>query len=160
MDGLDFPDDKPLQGRTFPYSDTQRYRVGTNYLQLPINAPKKHVATNQRDGQMEYKVDLGPARNPHVNYEPSSLGGLSEARQEGKDHEPYYEAKLERRKPDRTNDFKQAGESYRAMDDVERDELVRNLVGALSRCNEDIQRRMIGYFSEADAEYGRPSDEY
>jgi len=112
VDGLDFSDDKPLQGRTFSYSGTQRYRVGTNYLQLPIDAPKKHVATNQRDGQMEYKVDLGPARNPHVNYEPSSLGGLSEARQEGKDHEPYYEAKLERRKPDRTNDFKQAGERW------------------------------------------------
>jgi catalase len=44
VDGLDFSDDKMLQGRTFSYSDTQRYRVGPNYLQLPINAPKKHVA--------------------------------------------------------------------------------------------------------------------
>lgn len=50
--GLDFSDDKLLQGRTFSYSDTQRYRVGANYLQLPINAPKKHVATNQEGGQM------------------------------------------------------------------------------------------------------------
>ena len=50
VDGLDFSDDKMLQGRTFSYSDTQRYRVGPNYLQLPINAPKKHMATNQRDG--------------------------------------------------------------------------------------------------------------
>ena len=40
VDGLDFSDDKLLQGRTFSYSDTQRYRVGPNYLQLPINAPK------------------------------------------------------------------------------------------------------------------------
>ena len=40
VDGLDFSDDKMLQGRTFSYSDTQRHRVGTNYLQLPINAPK------------------------------------------------------------------------------------------------------------------------
>ncbi|WP_317191928.1 catalase [Hymenobacter rubidus] len=30
VDGLDFSDDKMLQGRTFSYSDTQRYRVGTN----------------------------------------------------------------------------------------------------------------------------------
>jgi catalase len=57
VDGLDFSDDKLLQGRTFSYSDTQRYRVGPNYLQLPINAPKTHVATNQRDGQMTYHVD-------------------------------------------------------------------------------------------------------
>src|SRR5579875_222313 len=56
VDGLDFSDDKLLQGRTFSYSDTQRYRVGPNYLQLPINQPKTHVATNQRDGQMAYKV--------------------------------------------------------------------------------------------------------
>ena len=48
VDGLDFSDDKMLQGRTFSYSDTQRYRVGANYLQLPINRPKTHVATNQQ----------------------------------------------------------------------------------------------------------------
>ncbi|MDF2492522.1 MAG: Catalase, partial [Microbacterium sp.] len=32
VDGLDFSDDKMLVGRTFSYSDTQRYRVGPNYL--------------------------------------------------------------------------------------------------------------------------------
>jgi len=47
VDGLEFSDDKMLQGRTFSYSDTQRYRVGPNYLQLPINQPKRRVATNQ-----------------------------------------------------------------------------------------------------------------
>ena len=40
VDGLDFSDDKMLVGRTFSYSDTQRYRVGPNYLQLPVNKPK------------------------------------------------------------------------------------------------------------------------
>ena len=39
VDGMDFSDDKLMQGRTFSYSDTQRYRVGPNYLQLPINRP-------------------------------------------------------------------------------------------------------------------------
>src|SRR3712207_3056001 len=57
VDGLDFSDDKMLVGRTFSYSDTQRYRVGPNYLQLPVNQPKARVATNQRDGQMAYGVD-------------------------------------------------------------------------------------------------------
>ena len=52
VDGLDFSDDKMLVGRTFSYSDTQRYRVGPNYLQLPVNAPKAPVATNQRGGQL------------------------------------------------------------------------------------------------------------
>ena len=81
VDGLDFSDDKMLVGRTFSYSDTQRYRVGPNYLQLPVNSAKNaKVATNQRDGQMAYGVDLGEGQNPHVNYEPSILGGLREAR--------------------------------------------------------------------------------
>ena len=72
VDGLDFSDDKMLVGRTFSYSDTQRYRVGPNYLQLPVNQAKNaRVATNQRDGQMAYSVDLGAGQNPHVNYEPS-----------------------------------------------------------------------------------------
>lgn len=37
VDGLDFSDDKLLQSRTFSYSGTQRHRISTNYLQLPIN---------------------------------------------------------------------------------------------------------------------------
>ncbi|MBS4209415.1 catalase [Bacillus sp. FJAT-50079] len=155
VDGLDFSDDKMLQGRTFSYSDTQRYRVGTNYLQLPINAPRCRVATNQGGGQMQYKVDRAPGQNPHVNYEPSVLGGLQEAAKTGKDHEPYYDAKLVRQKIDRTNDFKQAGETYRALDDVERQDLISNLVDALKICNPKIQKKMIEYFTNADPEYGK-----
>jgi len=83
-----------LQGRTFSYSDTQRYRVGINYLQLPINAAKTHVATNQRDGNMTHHVDLVPGTNPHVNYEPSSLNGLKEAIIQHPDHEPFMQIRL------------------------------------------------------------------
>src|SRR6476620_6359506 len=72
VDGLDFSDDKLLQGRTFSYSDTQRHRVGANYLQLPINQARTRVATNQRDGQMAYHVEgVEAGENPHINYEPS-----------------------------------------------------------------------------------------
>ncbi len=54
VDGLDFSDDKMLVGRTFSYSDTQRYRVGPNYLQLPVNQAKAaQVRTDQRDGQTD-----------------------------------------------------------------------------------------------------------
>ena len=72
VDGLDFSDDKMLQGRTFSYSDTQRYRVGPNYLQLPINAPKTgghQPARWTNDLPCRYR----PGENPHVNYEPSTL---------------------------------------------------------------------------------------
>jgi catalase len=156
VDGLDFSDDKMLQGRTFSYSDTQRYRVGTNYLQLPINRPKKHVATNQRDGQMAYHVDgVEAGENPHINYEPSSRGGLQEAPRAGRDHTPYVEGAVVRQKIGRTNDFKQAGERYRTMDDWERDDLVNNLSAALKQCNPDIQERMITLLTKCDENYGR-----
>jgi catalase len=47
VDGLDFSDDKMLVGRTFSYSDAQRYRVGPNYLQLPVNRPKQAPVATQ-----------------------------------------------------------------------------------------------------------------
>ena len=156
VDGLDFSDDKMLQGRTFSYSDTQRYRVGTNYLQLPINAPKKQVATNQRDGQMAYRQDIVPGLNPHVNYEPSTLGGLKEAPKAGKDHEPSYNnVRLVRQKIDRQNNFKQAGERWRMHEDWEKDELVLNLVNTLKPAAKHIQDKMIELFTQCDLEYGQ-----
>ena len=155
VDGLDFSDDKMLQGRTFSYSDTQRYRVGTNYLQLPINAPKKHVATNQRDGQMAYHVDSAPGQNLHVNYEPSTLGGLHEAPKSGPDHTPYIQGNLVRQKIDRTNNFGQAGERYRSFEDWERDDLINNLVSTLKPVKKHIQDQMIELFTQCDEDYGR-----
>ncbi|MCR6111011.1 catalase [Bacillus sp. A301a_S52] len=155
VDGLDFSDDKLLQGRTFSYSDTQRYRVGSNYLQLPINSPKKPVSTNQRAGQMNYYVDKGDNQNPHVNYEPSIIGGLKEAQQDGKDHTPYVEGDVKREAIDRQNNFKQAGETYRRFSEFERSELINNLVNALKPCRQDIQEQMVDHFKKADPDYGR-----
>ncbi|SMB86279.1 Catalase [Hymenobacter roseosalivarius DSM 11622] len=155
VDGLDFSDDKMLQGRTFSYSDTQRYRVGTNYLQLPINAPKKHVATNQRDGQMTYHVDTAPGQNPHVNYEPSSLNGLKEAPRSAPDHKPHYNGVLIRETIDRQNNFKQAGERWRLHEEWEKEDLVNNLVDAISAAEQHIQDKMVELFTQCDPEYGQ-----
>lgn len=155
VDGLDFSDDKMLQGRTFSYSDTQRYRVGTNYLQLPINAPKVQVATNQRDGSMAYSVDVAPGANPHVNYEPSSNNGLKEAPKNYPDHEPYYEGKLVRKRIERTNVYTQAGERYRSFEDWERDDLIANIVSGLEQAEKQVQDKMIEHFTLCDPDYGQ-----
>ena len=37
--GIEASPDKMLQGRLFSYPDAQRYRLGTNYLQIPVNCP-------------------------------------------------------------------------------------------------------------------------
>jgi len=158
VDGLDFSDDKMLVGRTFSYSDTQRYRVGPNYLQLPVNQPKgvtNPVATNQRDGQMTYNVDGNQSgANPHINYEPSSRNGLVEAPAGGVPHTPYVAGHVVRQKLARTNDYAQPGERYRTIEAWERDDLVGNLIANLAQCNPDIQERMVGHLTQCDAEFG------
>jgi catalase len=157
VDGLDFSDDKMLVGRTFSYSDTQRYRVGPNYLQLPVNQAKNaRVATNQRDGQMAYGVDLGAGQNPHVNYEPSITGGLREATYPTHDEQgPEIVGRLTRKRIPRTNDYKQAGERYLLSEQWERDDLVNNLVDALKQCRREIQERMVWHFFMCEDEWGQ-----
>ncbi|MGI8484473.1 MAG: catalase, partial [Thermomicrobiales bacterium] len=154
VDGLDFSDDKMLVGRTFSYSDTQRHRVGANYLQLPVNKPLVETHTNQEGGQMSYGVDQRGAL-PTVNYEPSVRAGLQEADAFYKSYEPEINGKLQRAPIDRTNNYQQAGERYREIEQWERDDLVRNLSDALSQCDKIVQEKMIEHFTKCDAEYGR-----
>jgi catalase len=157
VDGIDFSDDKMLQGRTLSYSDTQRYRVGPNYLQLPINAPREglRTRTNQRDGQMAYYVD-GTGENPHVNYEPSVMGGLREAPKPARDYHQWVEGHLGRYQTTRTqDDYKQAGERYRTFEDWEREDLIGNLVADMKACPEPIALRMVWHFWHCDEDYGR-----
>ncbi len=62
--------DKMLLGRLFSYPDTHRYRIGPNYLQLPINQPKVPVHSYNKDGAMRYRHN----GNQPV-YAPNSFGG-------------------------------------------------------------------------------------
>jgi catalase len=157
VDGIDFSDDKMLQGRTLSYSDTQRYRVGSNYLQLPVNTPQPMARprTNQRDGEMVYAVDTA-GENKHVNYEPSSMGGLQEAHKPERDYHPWVEGQVGRYETTRTaDDYKQAGERYRSFEDWERDDLVANIGNDLKQCPEPIQLRMVWHWWHCDEDYGR-----
>ncbi len=61
--------DKMLIGRLFSYPDTHRHRIGTNYLQLPVNQPKSPVNSYNRDGAMRYRNPGDPV------YAPNSFGG-------------------------------------------------------------------------------------
>ncbi|MDP9395019.1 MAG: catalase [Actinomycetota bacterium] len=155
VDGLDFSDDKMLVGRTFSYSDTQRYRVGPNYLQLPVNRPKVNVNTNQQGGQMSYGRD-NVGSNPHVNYEPSITGGLREAQYSTHDEQgPVITGRLTRKRIPRTNDYVQPGQRYLLSEQWEKDDLVTNLVAALSQCNREIQERMVWHLFMCEDELGQ-----
>ncbi len=154
VDGLDFSDDKMLVGRTFSYSDTQRYRLGANYLQLPVNQPKNaRQQTNQTGGQASFYRDMAPDQNPHVNYEPSVHNGLHEA-----SHQPFHppetSGQLTRSVLERRNDYKQARARYETMMDWERDDLVNNMGNLLSQCERDVQERMLWHFLLVHDDYG------
>jgi len=156
VDGLEFSEDKMLVGRTFSYSDTQRYRVGSNYLQLPVNRPKNaKVATNQRGGQMSYGTDLAPGQNPHVNYEPNLHGGLQESEREEPYKGPVHTGRQVREDLERQNDYFQARERFMGMLDWERDDLVFNMIDNLSQAERDVQERMLWHFFLIHDDYGK-----
>jgi catalase len=156
VDGIDFSDDKMLLGRTFSYSDTQRYRVGPNYLQLPVNRPREDVvvSTNQGGGQMSYGVDNRGA-NPHINFEPSTLAGAREAERSYREYRPYVEGHVMKAPIERENNYGQAGERYRTMPDWEREDLILNLTNLLSQCEKPIQEKMVAHFTKCNKDFGR-----
>lgn len=154
VDGLDFSDDKMLVGRTFSYSDTQRYRIGANYLQLPVNQPKgSRQQTNQTGGEMSFYRDLAPGQNPHVNYEPSVHGGLREAPRMP-NNPPEIHGRLTQSVIERRNDYVHARGRYNTMMDWERDDLVKNIGDALSQCERDVQERMLWHLFMVHDDYG------
>jgi catalase len=56
--------DPVLQSRLFFYPDTHRHRIGVDYQQLPVNAPR--TGNFQRDGQMAF-YNQG-ARPNHLSF--------------------------------------------------------------------------------------------
>lgn len=149
--GIEPSTDKLLQGRLFSYADTQRHRLGPNYLQIPVNRPKVAVNNNQRDGFMQN----GEGISGTVNYEPNSLGGgmPMESGESTFGGRPI-EGSQVRRKIPVTNDFQQAGERYRSLSKKDQDHLVDNIVDSLGHANTEIQKRMLGNLTNADKELG------
>jgi catalase len=149
--GVDFSADKLLQGRIFSYADTQRHRLGPNYLQIPVNRPQVPIDNDQRDGAMQQESYRGT-----VNYEPNTLaGGTPHEAPTLPNEELTLSGKVIRQKIGLTNDFQQAGERYRALSKVDQDHLVDNIVDSLGKADKPIQMRMIVNLKKADTELGK-----
>lgn len=149
--GIEPSEDKLLQGRLFSYFDTQRHRLGGNFQQLPVNAPKTAVTTYNQDGYMSTRKQQGD-----VNYQPSVNKPLvTEDTKFRYSKSEFLNVATTQAKISKPNDFAQAGELYRSFSKKDKDALIYNLSGALKQVkNPVIKAKMIGYFYQADREYG------
>ncbi|MCW4019339.1 MAG: catalase [Candidatus Bathyarchaeota archaeon] len=151
--GIGASPDKMLQGRLFAYHDAHRYRLGPNYLLLPVNQPKGVKAKNyQRDGYMRADGNEGDA----PNYYPNSFGGPEPDINAA---EPTFEVSGKAARQPYTHpnsDFVQPGDLYRkVMTDTDREHLIGNIVTHLCNANKEIQLRQARIFYKADPEYGQ-----
>jgi catalase len=152
--GIGLSPDKMLMGRIFSYHDTHLHRIGANYEQLPINAPKVPVHSYNKDGAMTYRhAGTQPV------YAPNSYGGPQadpskelptwwvEAGEIGR---YAYEKHAE------DDDFIQPRALYRdVMDATDREHLATNIVAhASDKVSDDVQRRVIAYWENVDPELG------
>ena len=125
--------DKMLLGRMFSYPDAHRYRIGTNYLQLPVNRPQSPVHSYNKDGAMRYQHSGdqpvyapnsygGPKADPRVRSRADSWSA------DGEFVRSAYQLHAE------DDDFGQARASYRqALSATDQDHLVSNIVGHMSQ---------------------------
>ena len=150
INGIELSADKMLQGRGFSYTDTQRYRIGINFSELPINRPKSPVDNCQQDGAMRYKNRKGA-----INYKPNSLDDNNpKVCKKAKHKGLYYEGFAVKHPIDKIDDFTQAGERYRSLCEKDKCALIDNILSELWEVPECIQKKLIEYFSNADQEFG------
>ncbi|XP_076618670.1 catalase [Colletes latitarsis] len=150
--GIEPSPDKMLQGRLFAYGDTQRYRLGPNYLKLPVNCPfKKFMVSNyQRDGDMTvYNQNGAP------NYYPNSFKGPKECPAVRSPSYPV-SGDVDRYQPVNEDDFGQATVFWRdVLNSDEKSRLVKNLADNLSRASPFIVERAVKNFSAVDVDLGK-----
>jgi catalase len=153
--GIGASPDKMLQGRLFAYPDAHRYRIGTNYAQLPVNAPKSEVNSYSKDGAMRYSNPSDPV------YAPNSYGGphadpvlASETTSTFGVEDEVIRSAYKLHSED--DDFGQAGTLVRdVMNDGERERLASNIIGHASNdVSEPVLERVFQYWRNVDKNLG------
>ncbi|MET4098707.1 catalase [Agrococcus sp. UYP10] len=155
--GIAASPDKMLQARIFSYADAQRYRVGANHAELPVNrARATEVDSYDKDGQLRHTF-RSPSRPV---YAPNSFGGpAADAAAAGDDRGWQSDGELVRSAvtlhPE-DDDFGQAGTLVReVLSDPERERLVANIVGHVGKTRvPEIRERAIQYWKSVDAGLG------
>jgi len=143
--------DKLLQGRLFAYSDTHRHRLGANFLQIPVNCPFRVKVTNyQRDGPQCIQ-NQGHA----PNYFPNSFSGPNESKDVKISSYKVSGDVAKYNTADDDNFSQPALFWHNVLSEEERERLVANIAGFLSRSADFIQERAVKNFTHVDAEFGQ-----
>lgn len=153
--GIDISPDKMLMARVFSYPDAQRYRVGSNYNEIPVNAPTAPVHSYTQDGAA--RRGFKPADAPV--YAPNSTGGpVADSALAG---EGTWESDGELLRAAATlhpedDDFGQAGTLYREVFSPRAQErFLHTIAGAVGGVRSDeIRERAIQYWTQVDATLG------
>jgi len=149
--GISFSPDKMLQGRLFSYGDAQRYRLGVNHHQIPVNAPRCPVHSYHRDGPMRVDGNHGST----IGYEPNSYGEWQE--QPDFSEPPLDLAGTAGRWNHREDEdyFSQPGALFRLMTPEQQQVLFENTARSVGGASKDIQQRHIDHCTKADPAYGK-----
>lgn len=152
--GTGLSPDKMLLGRSFSYPDAHRARLGVNYKQIPVNAPKCPVHSYAKGGAMRINLNQDPVYSPNSKGGPAPHGQPEQAvwAADGE----FMRAAYSLRKDD--DDFSQAHELVtRVMDDAQRERLVDNVSGHILGGVEDPQilERVFQYWHNIDASIGQ-----
>ncbi|HJD50867.1 MAG TPA: catalase [Candidatus Rothia avistercoris] len=154
--GIAASPDKMLLGRIFSYPDAHRYRVGTNFADLPVNYAKNAEVNNySQDGAMRYTFN-----SPDTPvYAPNTFGGPhADAARAG---EGSWEADGALVRAAATlhaedDDFGQARTLYAdVMDDAAKARLVENIAGHVGAVvSDEIRERAFKYWDSVHEELG------
>ena len=151
--GIGFSPDKVLQARVFSYADAHRYRLGTHYEALPVNAPKCPVHHYHKDGAMRFFATRHG--NPDAYYEPNSFGGPAQSDQYA---EPPLKISGGASRYDHragNDDYTQAGNLFRLFNDEQKQSLFNNIAEAMQGVPQDIAERQLAHFAKADPAYAQ-----
>ena len=149
--GISFSPDKMLQGRLFSYGDAQRYRLGVNHHQIPVNAPRCPVHSYHRDGPMRVDGNHGGT----IGYEPNSHG---EWQEQPDFSEPPLDLEGSAGRWNHREDedyYSQPGDLFRLMTLNQQQVLFENTARSVGGASEDIQQRHIDHCTKADPAYGK-----
>ncbi|GAB2862164.1 catalase [Nocardioides pacificus] len=157
--GVGLSPDKMLLGRSFAYNDAQRNRIGTNFMQLPVNRPKTAVNTYQFDGQMAFEHSgAAPVYAPNSYDRGWSDGGAQPEETWAVDAELVRSAYSLHAEDD---DFGQAGTLVREVfNDEQRERFVSTVAGAVGGVQRlDIRQRAFDYWKSVDTGIGKRIEE-